>query len=90
MSSAGHVMDSIKRMKANRALTTRRDAFNIKEANSFRPKASSEIRKYRFKEATPQYLRKLKSQLSTEKKRELIKQIIVLIISISLGIIIFL
>lgn len=90
MSSAGHIMDSINRMKANRSLSARRDAFNIKEANSFRPKVESEYRKYKFKKATPQYLSSLKAQLTTEKRKELIKRIVVLIISVSLGIIIFL
>ncbi|WP_420387283.1 hypothetical protein [Roseivirga sp.] len=76
-------------MKANRALTSRRDAFNIKEANTFKPKAKSEFRKYRFRQATPQYLNKLKSQLSVERRNELTKRIVILILSVTLGIIIF-
>lgn len=88
MSSAGHILDSIKRMKANRALTSRREAFNIKEANTFKPK--SDFRKYRFKKATPQYLDKLKTELSKERRNQLIKNILILMISLTIGIIIFL
>ncbi|WP_305982852.1 hypothetical protein [Roseivirga thermotolerans] len=89
MSSAGHILDSIKKLKANRALTARRGSFNIKEANTFKPKAESEFKKYRFRKASPEYLKGLKLQLSAERKRELIKQTIILLLSVAIGLIIF-
>ena len=80
MSSAGHIMDSINRMKANRALRNKRSSFNVMDANTFSEKPMSAYTKYRFKKATPEYLQKLRSQLLADRKNELLKGIFLLII----------
>lgn len=84
------MLDAIKQLRGNRAMLKKKDAFEIHKSNQFRGKPISEYKKYRFKKATPEYLANLKSQLSKERKRELVKRIIILLLSVAIGLMIIL
>ena len=78
MSSAGHEMDSINRMKPNSSLRMKRSSFNILEANTFRP--LKEKRVYEYKSITPEFRKRLAEQLTKERRIELIKNLVILTI----------
>ncbi len=85
MNGAGFMLDAIKSLRSNRALLRKRTgAFNIKEHNSFKEKPISAYRRYRFKKATPAYMRKLRARLSAERKARKVKLTAALVFSIVL------
>lgn len=68
MHGAGFILDSINRMKSNRSLTQKdRGAFNIQEKNRSFKKLNI---KARYKQATPEYMAKLRSELRLERARD--------------------
>lgn len=90
MNGAGFMLDAIKQLRGNRALLKKKDAFEIHKSNMYREKPISEYRRYRFKKASPEYLVKLRAQLNKERRTDLIKRIVILLLSISFGLILFL
>lgn len=88
MSSAGHVMDSINRMKANRSLKTKRSSFNIIEANTYRPVKVKRV--YQYKSMTPEFRKRLAGQLTKERRIELIKNLVILTVLAIITLLIFL
>jgi len=84
------MLDAIKQLRGNRALLKKKGAFEIQKSNQFSGKPISEYKKYQFKKVSPEYLRKLKTQLSKDRKKEIIKHILILLLSVTVGLIIFL
>lgn len=75
----------MKTFRSNRALLKGNDGvFNIKGHNTFREKPMSAYRKYRFRKATPAYMRNLREKLKADKLKARVKTISILMFSIVL------
>ena len=90
MSSAGNILDTVKRMKANRSLRTKRSEFDVKAVNRLKPVSRSAFTKYTFKKASPEFRKRLQTQMAKSRKCETIKRLAILGFSILITLLIFL
>lgn len=89
MNGAGFMMEANKSLKNNRALLKKKAPFEIQKMNLFSPKPANLRTIYRFRKATPEYLKQLKTRLRRETRRSFVKKGIVLLFALSVTLYIF-